>query len=424
MTKRSPLPTTLAVLMNGRPVGQVERNGNRLTFTYDDNWLTAKNSFPLSLSMRPAGGSSFGHDAIYNWIAGLLPDNDQIIDRIAKLHDISGNNPYAVIWKIGQDCPGAVQFVEPERVDDVVQGGGIKWLTEADIADRLADLRRNGLGRRQSEGTFSLPGAQPKTALTLVDGRWGVPSGRVPTTHILKPPIADLDGHAENEVFCLALARQLGLRAAEADVMRFGDEIAIVVKRYDRVRVRQDFVRVHQEDMCQALSIHPVNKYERDGGPGIRAIMDVLNWSTEPATDRHRFMEALTLNFLVLGTDAHAKNYSVLFAPGQVRLAPLYDIASYLPYIADRFEDVRMPMRIDKYNTYAEIEARHWERMARACGYPPDDAVRHVVEMAERMPDAARTSAAGLRGKGIAHPVLDTLVEMIGERCAKVLRTW
>ncbi len=71
MTKRSPLPTTLAVLMNGRPVGQVERNGNRLTFTYDDSWLTAKNSFPLSLSMRPTGGSSFGHDAIYNWPASL-----------------------------------------------------------------------------------------------------------------------------------------------------------------------------------------------------------------------------------------------------------------------------------------------------------------------------------------------------------------
>ena len=40
----------------------------------------------------------------------------------------------------------------------------------------------------------------------------------------------------------------------------------------------------------------------------------------------------LIFNWLIAGTDAHAKNFSLLIAPGpQIRLAPLYDLASALP---------------------------------------------------------------------------------------------
>src|SRR5581483_12024314 len=87
-------------------------------------------------------------------------------------------------------------------------------------------------------GQFSLAGAQPKTALLYRDGRWGVPSGRIPTTHILKPPNDAFAGHAENEHICLRLASTLGLPTANSTVGKFKDEIAIVVERYDRVVTR------------------------------------------------------------------------------------------------------------------------------------------------------------------------------------------
>jgi len=75
--------------------------------------------------------------------------------------------------------------------------------------------------------------------------------------------------------------------------------------------------------------------------------MSQLAHSSRPETDRRRFMAAIAFNFLIYGSDAHGKNYSLLFEPGtpwQVRLAPLYDVASYLPYTGDRPQDVRMPM--------------------------------------------------------------------------------
>jgi serine/threonine-protein kinase HipA len=132
-------------------------------------------------------------------------------------------------------------------------------------------------------GQFSLAGAQPKTALLFENGRWGIPSGRTPTTHVLKPPTGQFDGHAENEHICLALAHAVGLPAASSQVMCFGDEVAIVV------------------DVVELLRTH----------------------SSERDEDVWTFISAVGFNWLIAGTDAHAKNYSLLITGGQrVRLRP------------------------------------------------------------------------------------------------------
>jgi serine/threonine-protein kinase HipA len=143
-------------------------------------------------------------------------------------------------------------------------------LSEEDVAERLRALRADHSAGRsaQDTGQFSLAGAQPKTALLFDRKRWGVPSGRVPTTHILKPPTGEWDGHAENEHFSLQLAMTADLIVPNSTVSHFGNEIAFVVERYDRVRSGRQWLRIHQEDMCQALGIHPGRKYESEGGPG------------------------------------------------------------------------------------------------------------------------------------------------------------
>jgi len=49
---------------------------------------------------------------------------------------------------------------------------------------------------------------------------------------------------------------------------------------------------------------------------------------------------------LIAGTDAHAKNYSLLLSGPQVRLAPLYDVASILPYDEFDLRKVKLAMKI------------------------------------------------------------------------------
>src|SRR5690606_34934753 len=211
------------------------------------------------------------------------------LERWAKRFQVSARNAFALISNVGEDCAGAVQFVRPERLEEVRSAGpgDIKWLTDADIAARLKALKDDHSAWRQpsDSGQFSLAGAQPKTALLLQDNRWGIPSGRIPTTHILKPPTGSFDGHAENEHFCLALARALGLPAASSTVAHFGDEVAFLVERYDRRTTDKGVLRIHQEDMCQAFGVPPTIKYENQGGPGITRIVDLLRESSGSAKE-------------------------------------------------------------------------------------------------------------------------------------------
>src|SRR3546814_19610039 len=118
-------------------------------------------------------------------------------------------------------------------------------------------------------------------------------------THILKPPNAELDGHAENEHFCLKLARRLGMPTAATQVMHFEDEVAIVVERYDRCRTTEELVRVHQEDICQALGVYPFRKYQNEGGTGARSVIELLRaHSSSSEADIPNFLEPLPFHWL------------------------------------------------------------------------------------------------------------------------------
>ena len=282
-------PKRMHVLLYGAEIGAIEEVGSRrFVFRYLDAWREQGPGIPLSLSM-PLTQVEHSGAVVEAYMAGLLPDNPQILQAFARdaPYKVSPNNPFALLTHVGEECPGAVQFVVPDRLQEATAEGSIEWLDEAGVAEALARARRGlpPVPGPSRVGHFSLPGAQPKTALyreqTATGERWGVPSGRTPTTHILKPPIRGLDGQVENEHFCLNLARALGLKDASSKVRIFGDEKAIVVERYDRYPGGDGrLLRAHQEDMCQALGIHPGKKYERDGGPGVANIIhDVLRAS-------------------------------------------------------------------------------------------------------------------------------------------------
>ena len=144
-----------------------------------------------------------------------------------------------------------------------------------------------------------------------------MPYGSTLTTHILKPTIAGFDHHDINEHLCLAAARRAGLLAVRTQLTRFGGVSAVVVKRFDRRPASQAFGRVHQEDLCQAMSVPPSGKYQSEGGPGPGEVAALLRRVMRPGeayAALWRFADALIWNWLIAGTDAHAKNYSILLA--------------------------------------------------------------------------------------------------------------
>ncbi len=410
----------LLVLLAATLVGRISRDRRqRFQFVYESAWREAPDSFPLSLSL-PLAASTHAHDAIEAFMWGLLPDNEQVLDRWAKRFQVSARNAFALISHVGEDCAGAVQFVRPERLSKLVGTGPVEvdWLTEHDIATRLRSLREDHASWRMARdtGQFSLAGAQPKTALFFKAGRWGVPSGRTPTTHILKPPTGELDGHAENEHLCLALARELGIPTADSRVQQFEDEKAIVVERYDRIQVpRQGVMRVHQEDMCQAMGVLPTLKYQSEGGPTPESIVELLRvHSSRSDEDISTFVDALIFSWLVAGTDGHAKNYSLLLeARGQVRLAPLYDLGSALPYLQFDQRRLKLAMKIGGSYRVRDIASRHFHRFATNCRLEPKAILTRAKELAgmvlERAPSVCQREEAG----GLRHPIVGRTSERV-----------
>jgi serine/threonine-protein kinase HipA len=417
----------LVTLLDGKEVGRVH-NGTRgrLSFVYDEEWRKAPEAYPLSLSM-PIASKEHGRSVVEAFLWGLLPDNEQVLARWAAKFQVSARNVFALISHVGEDCAGAVQFVTPERLE-AIRGGKedkVEWLDESEVAKRLRLLREDHAAWRlpRDTGQFSLAGAQPKTALLLQNERWGIPSGRIPTTHILKPPTGHFDGHAENEHVCLMLARNIGLPAAQSKVMRFKDEVAIVVERYDRQQKGNDIIRVHQEDICQALGIMPTKKYQNEGGPSAVNIVDLLRtYSTDRDTDLDTFCAALGFNWLIAGTDAHAKNYSLLLSGPDVRLAPLYDIASILPYDEVDLRKAKLAMKIGGEYKVSLIGLRQWQKFAREVRANVDRLVEVLISMAKQLPDEVAAARSHAREEGLDNVLVDRLATQLIDRAHECQR--
>jgi len=323
-----------------------------------------------------------------------------------------------------------VRFVAPDAADELIdRPGAVTWLTIDDVAELLRDLKQDNtawLGRGFT-GQFSLAGAQAKTALLYRDGRWGVPSGAAATTHILKPAVAGLDEHDLNEHLCMDGARRVGLIAARTEIARFHDQTAIVVQRYDR-RIRDDrLIRIHQEDMCQGLGLPPSRKYQNEGGPSPGDIACLLRQTmpTRIADEAVlRFADALAWNWLIAGTDAHAKNYSLLLSGAGVRLAPLYDLASALPYNVHE-RRLRFAMKIGgDYRVYPYQNT--WRAAATEVGLEPELMLQRVKALSEVAADAFRDAAATPSVVELGSALPSRLVDLVADRvvrCRRLLDT-
>ena len=417
---------SLHILYGNTPVGTLvyDRKIDEITLSYDEVWQFGSGSFPISLSL-PVAKRNHPDSVIRPFLQGLLPDNPAVIEAWGKRFQVSPRNPFDLIKHVGEDCAGALQFVRQERLEPILSGAldTLTPLTGEDLAKRIEDL--NAQSRSfpvQIEGRFSLAGAQTKDALHLKNGSWFIPGGRIPTTHILKPELDELAHHALNEHFCLQLAAKVGLMRAESQIMQIGEKRVLCVKRYDRsASASGDITRWHQEDLCQALGRYPNQKYQTDGGPSAAEIVKLLDrYSDDRMDDISRFIMALALNWVIAGTDAHSKNYSLLHAPGGfVRLAPFYDLASWLPYERDpNSTKVKLAMSIGGTYRLHQIDGSRWRKWGGESGLDPswvkacvlalvDHVIGHVVSVRDSLlEDSDR-------------PFISQLSDSIGNRARK-----
>jgi serine/threonine-protein kinase HipA len=412
----------LDVWLLGAHIGTLSQVDGRLSFAYEPGATV-----PVSQSL-PIRTEPFDDRATRPFFAGLLPEGGKR-KQIAKTLQVSTQNDYALLDSLGGECAGAVTLLDPGQPPQALDAPReVRWLDPAQLLQVLDEMPLRPMRAGEDGLRLSLAGAQDKLPVVLDtdDARIGLPLNGTPSTHILKPPIAGVDGSVFNEAFCMSLAVALKLDVASTQIQTIADGAQqrhyLLVQRYDRQvdHPTRPGQRLHQEDFCQALGIVSEHKYQNEGGPGLAQAFALLRDTTRPSAPHTlKLLDYVVFNALIGNHDAHGKNFSLLYTPAGAVLTPLYDAlcTAVYPTLTEK-----MAMKIGSKYKFSEVMARHWAQFALDAVLSPAQVKKRILDIAKRLPELARANQATFQSLGNHHSVIDPIVTLIDQRCALTIR--
>lgn len=415
----------LLAYMNYELVGELTKLPNGAHhFSYANSWLSSSNSRPISLSL-PLQRAAYTSEKVINYFDNLLPDHPGIRQRIVARYQAASAQPFDLLEKIGRDSVGALTLLhenhfELDEQDKIPLLKTIEYdvLSDEHLARILSAHKVQaplGMLREDKDFRISVAGAQEKTALLKLNGKWCLPKGNTPTTHIIKLPIGeikqpdatlDMSDSVENEYFCIKLADALGFKVPDVEIVQVEGIKALAVERFDRrwAKNKSWILRLPQEDICQAQGKPSAIKYESDGGAGIVDIMDILMGSSNALEDRDAFMRFQVFQWLIGATDGHAKNFSLFIeASGAYRLTPFYDILSAFSVLGGtglNIRDLKLAMGLKaskgKKHKIDDIFPRHFLATAKQTGFNQERMQTIMQELADTFESKANAVLAAL----------------------------
>jgi serine/threonine-protein kinase HipA len=424
MTGRDPLD----VRYNDVKVGELVDFGEQdYGFRYSDDAIDAGNRYRLSVRMPVRAEPYLARDRFLPFLDGLLPEG-WVRERLAELKRIPAGDTFAMLAAYGEDCAGALTFVDPTAGS---RPSGVRWLEPAELDEVVSKLRVAPLGTALAEGVrISLGGVQEKLVVVVdADGRVGVPIGGTPSTHILKPAPLEPDGAerfpgiARVEHYCMSLARRVAeyggegldgvaFKVPSTSVTQIAGRDAVSIERYDRTG--NPVTRIHQEDGCQALGLSPADKYQKLTGqlPSFAAIADLLRTHAgSPISELRSLLQQVVLSVCAGNADLHAKNLSFLHVDGSLRLAPVYDVVSTAGYVGVNRE---LGLRIGTEYHIDDVDADALVGEAVQWGIGERAARRDLRAVCEPIAALARVVRDELDDAGIGHPRVTETADRMG----------
>jgi len=297
---------------------------------------------------------------------------------------------------------------------------------KAELAQLIEDLPARPLFiDADGDLRLSLAGVHDKAALLKVGGKAAIPTGKTPTTHILKVDINGLPDSARVENYCLKLAAEIGIDVPKSDILSARGIPYLLLSRYDRVIGRDEsgqyLRRVHQEDFCQALGRFPAQKYEKDGGPSWTECFDLARRLADPGKSVDALLRRVIFHYLINNPDAHAKNYALVYGGTGVQISKLYDVNNAAAF-RSRFKETRprMAMSIGGELDPTKLTLRHWAQFAEEVRLRPEPVMKALSTMAIEMPKKALALRKSFKDTLADSELLDLVVEDVGLRCSIV----
>jgi len=332
------LPDTTAAITAGRFEHTIDRNGVVVgRFVYGRRYrerIDAVEIDPIELRLGRAGYETVRLNGVFGALRDAGPDywGRRVIEKHAGLGPM-GELDY--LMHSPDDRAGALGFglgVEPpaparafNKTWDLEK---LQVLADALIADE-APRDAAQVEELLLLGT-SMGGARPKVVVESEDALWLAKFNRTD----------DRWNMARVEHATLRLARQCGLQTAESQVARIGGRDVLLVKRFDRTRVEDDYARAR---MVSALTLLETDETPegRSRWSYVLLVETLRRISERPADDARELFRRMVFNALVSNIDDHPRNHAAIAPRSGWRLSPAYDLTP-TPSIGEERRDLAM----------------------------------------------------------------------------------
>ena len=329
---------SLKVSMQNQVVGKIsiDRDENYY-FEYDKIWV--EKGFAISPNLVFNG--TYSSSTIKRFLENLIPEGEGLED-IAYFTRISRNNTFAIMHSIGYDTAGALFFGEDREVNEPI----FREILDEELTQRIEGLESRSIAIWDRKVRLSLAGVQAKLPVIIRENKIGLANGTLSSTHIMKFQTKRNTHIVVNELFCMRLAKKIGLKVANVELRRFGKYPTLLIERFDRV-YRKDFVeRLHIIDGCQILDLPPTYKYEQNfgslrdvahirEGASFKKLFESAKLCSIPATAQLELLNWAIFNLIIGNSDAHGKNFSFFVNRNGMRPTPFYDMLCVMMYDFD-----------------------------------------------------------------------------------------
>ncbi|WP_343551348.1 HipA domain-containing protein [Pantoea sp.] len=196
---------------------------------------------------------------------------------------------------------------------------------------------------------MSISGYQPKLSLRLENGELQVVSND--GSYILKPSPEEYPHLAENEHATMCVMQRLRFNVPPFGLIPFKhednqpEELAFVIKRYDRLGADQ--ARLHQEQLDGAMGLDDkYGKIDNKKAISYEKAAKFLNNAVSRSLHSKRDLFLRIVYAYVLGNnDFHLRNIGIILPETEpAHLAPVYDFISVVPYPAAFGEYLALPL--------------------------------------------------------------------------------
>lgn len=384
---------TLVGYLNDRRIGTLHEGNDLCGFQYDPAWAAAPDSFDLSPALPRSTllHQDGGTERPVQWYFDNLLPEEQMREALSKEARIDGDDAFALLEYLGAESAGSLVLLPPDK--DVNEPGGLRPLSDEEIARRIRNLPRATLGSGAPK-RMSLAGAQNKLLVVYRDGALFEPIGSEPSTHILKPNHVSHDYPASvvNEYVVMSLARDIGLSVPPV-FRRYTPEPIYLIERFDR-RIdpegRTDCR--HIIDACQLLNKSRAFKYQ---AASLAALAQIVEYCRNRASTRLGLYRWLVFNVLVANGDNHLKNLSFLVSAEGIEFAPAYDLLSTGSYHTRAFGNQRadwpathLAIPLPGATIFAQVNRNSVVSAGEALGLPRRVGERELDRLSRKLPDA------------------------------------